>query len=77
MTNQKTLADLTRGESATIGAITAPPTLRLRLQELGFTPGSSVSMIQRSAFGGALAFRLRGALVALRKSDSLCVEALP
>lgn len=77
MTTRRTLADLTKGQSATIGGISAPPTLRLRLQELGFTPGSSVSMIQRSAFGGALAFRLRGALVALRKSDSLCVEALP
>lgn len=74
MTRQRNLSHLSRGQTATIQGISAPGTLRLRLQELGFTPGADVQLVARSAFGGALAFRLRGSMVALRRADSSCVE---
>lgn len=68
------LANLERGGSAIVRAIAGHPELRCRLQEMGFTPGCVVRLVAKAAFGGPLAFQVRGSLVALRKSDAACVE---
>lgn len=68
------LADLGIRQSATIRDVTGHPTLRSRLLELGFTPGSTVRLVARGAFGGALACQVRGSTVALRRADACCVE---
>ena len=49
-------------------------TLSQRLQELGFTPGATVRLVAKAAFGGAMAFQVRGSTIALRRADAACVE---
>lgn len=68
------LAGLPRGESAIVRGLAGHPELRCRLQEMGFTPGCVVRLVAKAAFGGPLAFQVRGSLVALRRSDAACVE---
>lgn len=68
------LAGLSRGGSAIVRGLAGHPDLRCRLQEMGFTPGCRVRLVAKAAFGGPLAFQVRGSLVALRRSDAACVE---
>lgn len=68
------LSALPRGGSAIVRGIAGHPDLRCRLQEMGFTPGCQVRLVAKAAFGGPLAFQVRGSLVALRRSDAACVE---
>ncbi len=44
--------------------------------ELGFLPGSAVTVIRRAPFGGPLLCRVRNASIALRRTDacSICVQ---
>jgi len=74
MTAPRNLSQMSHGHEAMIRGIGGHPSLRSRLQELGFTPGASVRLIARAAFGGALAFQLRGTTIALRRADAACVE---
>jgi len=69
----RTLAHLEKNSMAVIHALQGHPELRSRLQEIGFTPGSEVRLVARAAFGGPLAFQLRGSMVALRRSDAACI----
>ncbi|MBQ8642870.1 MAG: ferrous iron transport protein A [Clostridia bacterium] len=48
-----------------------------RLRDLGFTEGSPVTCVRVSPLGDPLAFRIRGALIALRKKDAALVEIRP
>lgn len=68
------LAGLPRGGAAIVRGLAGHPELRCRLQEMGFTPGCVVRLVAKAAFGGPLAFQVRGSLVALRRSDAACVE---
>jgi len=68
------IAHLGHGQNATVRGVTGHPVLRARLQELGFTPGSNVRLVARGAFGGAMAFQVRGSTIALRRADAACVE---
>jgi ferrous iron transport protein A len=74
MTAPRNLSQMLQGHVAMIRGIGGHPTLRSRLQELGFTPGATVRMVARAAFGGALAVQLRGSTIALRRTDAACVE---
>lgn len=74
MTRATSLSDLKLRQSATIRAVAGHPSLRSRLQELGFTPGTTVHLVARAPFGGALACQLRGSTIALRRADACCVE---
>lgn len=67
------LTHLNRGDSAVIRSLQGHQELRFRLQEMGFTPGVEVRLVARAAFGGPLAFALRGTTVALRRSDADCI----
>lgn len=74
MTSARNLSQMSNGQAAMIRDLGGHPTLRSRLQELGFTPGATVRLIARAAFGGALAVQLRGTTIALRRADAACVE---
>lgn len=43
---------------------------RHRLLDLGIVPGSSIEMDLESAFGGPVAYRVRGAMIALRRGQA-------
>jgi len=69
---RRTLADLPAGEEAMLVGIA--PSLRgperRRLLDLGFLPGTWVTAELVSAGGDPVAYRARGALVALRRSQT-------
>ena len=70
-----TLLDLKLGQSATIKDVKSDiETLCRELQELGFTPGTEVSLISKGLFGNPLAFRVRGAVFALRKHEADAIQ---
>jgi ferrous iron transport protein A len=70
----RNLTHLGNGQEARIRRVGGHSTLGQRLQELGFVPGSSLRLVARAAFGGAMAFQLRGSTIALRRADAACVE---
>lgn len=50
------------------------PSLTGRLMEMGLTIGAELEVAHEAPFGGALAVRCRGSLVALRLGDAELVE---
>jgi len=70
----KNISQLKPGQRAKIRSVAGNSPLSQRIVELGFTPGTSVRLIARAAFGGAIAFQIRGTMIALRRSDATIVE---
>ncbi len=68
------IAQLEKDQEASIRRVGGHATLRSRLQELGFTPGTTIRLVAKAAFGGALAFQVRGSTIALRRADAACIE---
>lgn len=66
----KTLDTLALGTTAKIQEVQANPTLRRRLLDLGFVPGSSITPLYHSVFGDPTAYSIRGTTIALRKLDA-------
>lgn len=48
--------------------------LTLRMMEMGLTIGSEIEVAYEAPFGGAIAVRSRGGLIALRTSDATLIE---
>ena len=70
-----TLADLEIGQSSVIKGVTADnETLCRELQELGFIPGTEVSLVSKGLFGNPLAYRIRGTIFALRKHEAKAIQ---
>jgi DtxR family Mn-dependent transcriptional regulator len=72
----RTLADLHAGESGRVARIapTCAGAQRRRLLDLGVVPGTEVRAEFASASGDPIAYRVRGALIALRHSQARSVE---
>ena len=51
--------------------------MRRRVQELGLVPGTRVTCVRRALSGDPIAYRIRGAVVALRKCDAAQIEVQP
>ena len=64
------LRDMKKGELALIKEIKTAGTLRQRLFDLGFVPGTKVKCVRVSPFGDPKAFFIRGSVIALRNLDS-------
>ncbi len=58
-------------------AVEATDATRRRLLALGLVPGSLVEPVRASPAGDPRAYRVRGSLVALRRSDAASVRVLP
>lgn len=71
-----TLADLGPGESATVVGISArcQGPARRRLLDLGVVPGTDIVAEFESAGGDPMAYRIRGALIALREEQASWVD---
>ncbi len=50
--------------------------LTLRLLEMGFVPGTVVTLVKRAPFGDPLEFQVRGCHVSLRAAEAGCVRAV-
>lgn len=64
---------LAPGEAATVGEILHTGDMRRRLQDIGLIRGTSVECVGRSPLGDPAAFRIRGAVIALRDSDTALI----
>ena len=73
------LSDLTRGERAQVVAISSQcrGLERRRLQDLGFLPGAELLAELTSPGGDPVAYRIRGALIALRKEQADLIRIRP
>ncbi|HYO87638.1 MAG TPA: FeoA family protein [Candidatus Limnocylindrales bacterium] len=69
-----TLDELTLGQNATVISLQATGLARRRLMDLGILPGTVLQAELRSPMGDPVAYRVRGALIALRKSQAREIE---
>lgn len=70
------LADLRPGARARVTAVEGGG-LTLRLLEMGFVPGTLVTLVKRAPFGDPLEFQVRGCHVSLRAAEAGCIRAVP
>ncbi len=65
-----TLNELKEGQNATVTDIKLSGAIRRRLLDLGLIKGTEVKCIMKSHHGDPIAYRIRGALIALRNCDT-------
>ena len=70
MGDARSLWQLAPGHRAWVGELSAQGELRRRLRDLGFVPGAQVECLGKSPLGDPAAYRVRGAVVALRRRDA-------
>lgn len=68
-----TLDQLEPGREGTISAVTGDGAFRLRLLELGLVPGTVIARIGQAPLGDPLSFRVRRAVLCLRRSEATIV----
>lgn len=68
-----TLADLKTGQSACLTTIGGDRAFRRRLMELGFVPGTRVSLQKIAPLGDPLEYSVRGSSVSIRRRDARAV----
>ncbi len=68
-----TLADLKPGECGTVRRLLGATKGRLRLLEMGLTPGVHIKMVRTAAFGGPLDILVRGYQLSLRRDEAASV----
>ena len=69
-----TLASLEPGQTGTIASVGGVSATRRRLLELGLVKGTPITRQGAAPLGDPLTFRVRGAVLALRRSDAAQVE---
>ncbi len=69
-----TLEELRPGETARVMGVAAAGAMQNHLLDLGFVKGSRVTCLFPSALGDPRAYWVRGAVIALRKSDAASVQ---
>jgi ferrous iron transport protein A len=69
--NNLTLAGLAVGQTAQIRELLCRGRLRSRLLDFGLIPGTAVTCVHQGA--GIAAYRVRGAVIALRSCDAVTV----
>ncbi|WP_411655449.1 FeoA family protein [Anaeromassilibacillus sp. SJQ-1] len=62
--------NLKEGERARVSSLLSRGSMRRRLQDIGLIEGTEVECVQKSPAGDPVAYRIRGALIALRSEDS-------
>ena len=71
------LSALRDGQQARVAALYLSGGMRRRVQDLGLVPGTRVTCVRRALSGDPIAYRIRGAVVALRKCDAAQIELQP
>ncbi len=67
------LADLQPGECGFVHHLIGSTRGRLRLLEMGLTPGTHVKIVRAAAFGGPLDIQVRGYQLSLRRDEAISV----
>lgn len=65
-----TLSELKPGECGTVRRLFGPAQGRLRMLEMGLTPGTHIRTIRAAAFGGPLDILVRGYQLSLRRDEA-------
>ncbi len=71
---QHTLADLAPGQSGVVQAVHSEGLERRRMMDLGIVPGTTILVEMNSPVGDPVAYRVRGALIALRREQAQLIE---
>ncbi len=74
MLEQLNMDALRDGQSAYVKFVDTDPAMRRRLLDIGLIPGTKVTCQGRSPAGDPAAYLIRGAVIALRSKDALCVS---
>ncbi len=72
----KVLSQLHPGSTACIKSLHLSGIMKQRLLDLGLIEGTQVQCLNRSPAGDPTAFLIRGAVIALRGSDSRKIEVV-
>jgi Fe2+ transport system protein FeoA len=67
------LSELKPGESGVIANLRGNAQGRLRLMEMGLTPGAHVKVLHAAAFGGPIQICIRGYQLSLRREEASAV----
>lgn len=70
----RTAAELKYKESGIISEIDVSHPSSKRIIEHGFTPGQIVELVSQSLFNDPIAVSIRGTIIALRKSEAVCIK---
>lgn len=65
-----TMDRLAVGQEAFVSQLRADEETNARLLALGFVPGGRVEAVQESPWGDPVAYRVCGAVIALRRTDA-------
>lgn len=68
--NKKPLSKFKTGEFVQIEKIQLEGTMKRRLLDLGFIPGATIKVLQRSPLGDPVAYQVSNTTIALRKEES-------
>lgn len=69
-----TLDKLLPGQAATVAALETTGASRRRLMDLGILPGTKLTAEMRSPLGDPTAYRIRGAVIALRREQARQIQ---
>ncbi len=64
------ITQLKAGMSGIISQIVGGDDLSIQLEEMGFVPGSEISVVSRGPFAGPVALAVRGTTIALRRNEA-------
>jgi Fe2+ transport system protein FeoA len=67
------LSELKPGQSGIVRSVNGSARGRLRLLEMGLTPGTHVKVVRAAAFGGPLDVQVRGYKLSLRREEAASV----
>ncbi|MCR5718415.1 MAG: ferrous iron transport protein A [Oscillospiraceae bacterium] len=70
----KTLADVRKGETVQVVSLRVQGALRCRLPDVGLISGALVTCVHSG--NGIAAYRIRGAVIALRDTDAADITVL-
>ena len=70
MNEFQTLSDIKPGQTVRVRALTATGSIRRRLLDMGLIKDTAVTCLGVSPFGDPSAYLIRGAVIAIRKTDS-------
>jgi len=75
---QAPLASLPEGEKAKITHVTGETNVVRRLSEMGFTPGTELTLLRKCSFRGPIEIEVRGAAIAIgyALASEICVQPL-
>lgn len=68
-----TLDQLLPGETASVVAVRGDGAFRRRLLEIGLLPGTRIERTGQAPLGDPLSYRVRGAILCLRRADAQAV----